>query len=111
MPFTLFSYEICILNFYKGAKSKKLPESIHCTVFNARTYQSPKNMLLSAAVKIICFDMVLGAQHHYRYYINFTLFDKTNNLVLFSNANLCQNFMFFTFFLKLTKMDLETLLH
>ena len=49
-----------------------MPKSILFTVFNARTYLSPKNMLLSADVKIVCADMVLGAQNiHIKQISNF----------------------------------------
>ena len=63
-------------------------KTIHCAGFNAKTYLSPKNMLLSADVKII----------RYMYYFQIVVKPLSK-------------FIFFAFFLKLTKMDLDTFLH
>ena len=41
-----------IFFFTKETKSKKMPKCTHYTLFIASTYLSPKNMLLSAVVKL-----------------------------------------------------------
>ena len=95
-------YSLCFLHFVrvllyfmlfvftKGDKSKKMSKSTHCTVFNARTYLSPKNILLSAGVKMICSDMVLGVLSvHIRQMSNYNTIQRCI-LTIFQQKQVCE---------------------